>query len=148
MKKPGQKKTSLDRLGAVKAVHPHAWLWEPAEHHPTFVLRSMFGAKALYLHGKMMLCFTASEEPWRGVLVCTDRVHHAALSTEFPALAPHPVLPKWLYLPEATSEFESVATKLVALALRADPRLGVEPGKKSRKPGKSRGKSARTAKRP
>jgi hypothetical protein len=28
----------------------------------------MFGAKAAYLDGKLMLCFVAGDEPWQGVL--------------------------------------------------------------------------------
>jgi hypothetical protein len=115
------------RLDRVVAVHPHRWLWEALEADATFVLRSMFGAKAAYLGGKLMLCFTASAEPWRGVLVCTDRTHHDALLAEFPQLVRHPILPKWLYLSEAGDDFEATATRLVALARRRDPRLGVTP---------------------
>ena len=87
-------------MGRTRRVHPYQWLWEPLEDDPTFVLRSMFSGKATYFGGKLMLYFTAGEEPWRGVLVCTDRVHHVSLLAEFPELAPHPILPKWLYLPE------------------------------------------------
>ncbi len=121
----------------VRAVHPYAWLWEPLESDPTFVLRSMFGAKSVYLGGKIVLAFTASEEPWRGVLVATDRERHAAVIAEFPELAPHPILPKWLYLSESAPRFERTATALVALARRRDPRIGVAP--------KPRKKSARRA---
>lgn len=129
-------RSATDRLRA-RVVHRHAWLWEPLELDPTFVLRSMFGAKAAYLGGRMMLCFCASEEPWRGVLVCTDRTRHAALLADFPTLLPHPILPKWLYLPESVTSFESDAMRLVALARRRDPRLGIEPGPK-KKPAKTR----------
>ena len=116
-------------------MHPHAWLWEPLKDDPTFVLRAMFGAKAVYLGGKLVLCFCAREEPWRGLLVSTERSHHPALVSEFPELAPHPILPKWLYLPESDDAFERVATRLVALARSRDPRVGVIPGpKKTRKP--------------
>jgi hypothetical protein len=118
------------RLDRVVAVHPHRWLWEPLEAEASFVLRSMFGAKAVYLGGKLMLCFTASAEPWRGVLLCTDRSHHDALQAEFPQLVPHPILPKWLYLSETGDGFEATATRLVALARRRDPRLGVTPAAK------------------
>ena len=118
---------SFDR---VRSVHPYEWLWEPLEDDPTFVLRSMFGAKAAYLAGRMMLCFCASEEPWRGVLVCTDRAHHAALLAEFPDLAPHAILPKWLYLPEAANGFERAAGRLVQLARQRDPRIGITPRSK------------------
>ncbi len=111
----------------VKVIHPHAWLWEPLENEPTFVLRAMFGAKAVYLDGKLVLCFCAGEEPWRGVLVCTDRERQPALRAEFSDLVLHPILPKWLYLPEAADSFERTAARLVRLARARDPRLGVTP---------------------
>ena len=124
-----------ERIGQPRPIHPHAWLWEPLETDPTFVLRSMFGAKAAYLEGKLMLCFCAGEEPWRGVLLCTDRSHHASLLAEFPVLAPHAILPKWLYLPEAAPAFERLTGQIVAHARRRDPRLGVTPKpRKKRKP--------------
>jgi len=128
-----------ENFARVRSVHPHQWLWEPLEEEPTFVLRSMFGAKAAYLAGKLMLCFCASEEPWRGVLVCTDRERQAALIAEFPDLVAHPILPKWLYLPEAADRFERTAAQLVRLARQRDPRIGVVPQpKKPRVRGKSR----------
>ena len=123
------------RLARAKPVHPHQWLWEPLETEPSFVLRAMFGAKAVYLDGKLMLCFCASEEPWRGLLVCTDRDRQAALQSDFPELSPHPILPKWLYLPESADAFERSAPRLVALVRRRDPRIGVVPRpQKSKRP--------------
>jgi len=116
-----------DDSSPARPVHRHAWLWEPLERDATFVLRAMFGAKAAYLDGRLMLCFTAGDEPWRGVLVCTDQARQPALVAEFPELSPHPILPKWLYLPESADRFEPVATRLVALARARDPRLGVVP---------------------
>jgi hypothetical protein len=94
----------------------------------------MFGGKAVYLNGQLVLYFTAKREPWRGVLVATDREHHASLCAEFAALAPHRILPKWLYLPEAGEAFERVAVRLVALARSGDPRIGVAP--KARRSGR------------
>lgn len=120
-----------------RAVHPHQWLWEPLEGDPTFVLRAMFGAKAAYLGGRLMLCFCASEEPWSGVLVCTDRSRQPALQADYPELAPHPILPKWLYLPETANTFERTAVRLVELARRRDPRIGVTP-QPTKKPAPSR----------
>lgn len=132
-------KRRLDRaLPAARVVHRHAWLWEPLEGEPSFVLRAMFGAQAAYLDGKLMLCFCAGEEPWRGVLVATDRAHHTALLAEFPVLRVHSVLAKWLYLPESADAFESTATSLVALVRRRDPRLGVLPAKRKKRPARSR----------
>ena len=114
-------------IGRVSPVHPYQWLWEPLHRDPTFVLRPMFGGKSAYLDGKLVLYFAAKADPWRGVLVCTERAHHASLLAEFPELSPHPVLPKWLYLPETADKFEPTGVRLVALALRRDPRLGVAP---------------------
>ena len=126
-------------IGKPKRVHPYQWLWEPLETDPSFVLRPMFGGKAVYLDGRLMLYFTAKTEPWRGVLVCTDHIRHEALIAKFPDLSPHPVLPKWLYLPESADRFETVAERLVALAKQRDARLGVASRPKKRKPaGRSR----------
>jgi len=119
-------------IGKPKRVHPYQWLWEPLETDPSFVLRPMFGGRAAYLDGRLMLYFTAGQEPWRGVLVCTEHVHHEALIAEFPDLSAHPVLPKWLYLAESADRFEPVAERLVALAKRRDARLGVSPRPKKR----------------
>ena len=117
----------FEKLEKIRQPHRHEWLWEALEAEASFVLRSMFGAKAAYLDGKLMLCFCARAEPWRGVLVCTERSNHPALQAEFPVLSPHPILPKWLYLPESSERFEPTATRLVTLARRRDPRLGVSP---------------------
>lgn len=116
----------------VERVHPHAWLWEPLETEATFVVRSMFGTKAVYLDGKLMLCFAAKHEPWSGVLVATERPHHASLIAVIPGLVPHPVLPKWLYLSESADSFEQKAERLVRLVRRHDARLGVVPSPKKR----------------
>jgi hypothetical protein len=122
-----------DDLGKARRVHPHAWLWEPLEADPGFVLSSMFGVKVAYLDSRLVLGFAAKEEPWRGVLVCTEREHQEALRTEFPALSPHPILPKWLYLPESSDAFEGVGERLVDLAARRDPRIGVVPKPKKKR---------------
>lgn len=114
-------------VGKVSVPHPYAWLWEPLESDPRFVLRSLFSGKAAYLDGRLALSFVAREEPWKGVLVCTYREHHASLMAEIPELSPHPFLSKWLYLPERADRFETIAVRLVKMAKQRDPRLGVEP---------------------
>jgi hypothetical protein len=125
----------MDNAGRIRRTHPYAWLWEPLEADATFMLGAMFGTKVVYLDGSLVLCFSAKEEPWRGVLVCTEREHQASLLSEFPPLAPHPVLPKWLYLPESSDGFERVAERLVNLAKRRDPRIGVAPRARRRRNG-------------
>lgn len=125
--------SSFASSARIRPVHRLQWLWEPLETDPTFVLRAMFGTKAAYLDGRLVLCFCAGKEPWRGVLVCTEREHHAALRREFSELTPHPVLPKWLYLPEAADAFERIGARLVALARTRDPRFGIVPPERKKK---------------
>jgi len=99
------------------------------------MVKPMFGCLACYLHGRLMLVLADRREPWRGVLVPTASEHHAALRAELPALRVHPVLGKWLRLPESADDFEDAAARLVTLAAADDPRLGVEPGpRKARRP--------------
>jgi hypothetical protein len=123
---------SRTKLGAAKPVHPYRWLWEPLELDPSFVLRPMFGTRAAYVQGKIVLCFSARSGPWHGVLVATDRAHHASLLKEFAALAPHSILSKWLFLPDSAASFEATAQRLVALVRQRDPRIGVMPPRKKR----------------
>ena len=113
-----------------------AWIFDVFEHDPSYIRTRMFGSDAAYLDG--LLCLVAADrgEPWSGLLVCTSRDRHAALVDEIPALQPHPVLGKWLYVPQDDPDFEAIAETLTALVLARDPRIGVEP-----KPRKRRGKS-------
>jgi hypothetical protein len=79
----------------------------------------------------------ANEEPWNGLLVCTSREFHSALTSEYPSLQAHPVLGKWLYLAQNSDGFEETAQSLVLQVLKNDPRIGVEPaagkGKRTRR---------------
>ena len=134
---------AFERLGA----HRFGWIAEPLVEEPSFVLRPMFGCLACYLHGRLMLVLADRRPPWRGVLVPTAREAHPALLAEFPSLAVHPVLGKWLHLKESDADFETIAGHLVELALAEDARLGVEPstrvGRGRRRPaGRTRGKRA------
>lgn len=109
------------------ARHRFGWLVETLVEEPSFVLKPMFGCLACYLHGRLMLILADRRPPWRGVLVPTERDMQPDLRREFPALAPHAVLPKWLHLPDGAEHFEQIGTALVERALAGDPRLGVEP---------------------
>lgn len=61
-------------------------------------------------------------------MVCTSQEFHSSLIDEYPCLRPHPVLGKWLYLPQTDISFEEQASKLVLQVLENDSRMGVEPG--------------------
>ena len=121
------------REPTARVLNRHLWLIEPLEDDPTFLLKPMFGGKAVYLHGRFVLYLADKEEPWRGVLVPTEREHQASLIADRPALTPHPILPKWLYLPEETDSFEADAQWLVQRARAADDRVGINPPQKGSK---------------
>jgi hypothetical protein len=129
-------RTSSVRPRAVKAEHPLQWLAEPLLDEPTFVFKSWFGGRTLMLHDQHCLFLTTQGEPWQGVLVCTFHEHQPSLLAEFPALLKHPVLGKWLYLPESAETFERDAKRLVQLAKARDPRIGIPPSAKKKKAAK------------
>lgn len=110
-----------------------AWVLEPLERDPNYMHRRMFGSDAAYLDGLLYLIASDREDPWNGVLVATSQDRHAALQEEMPNLLQHPVLGKWLYLPQEDEAFEAVAAQLAQLALARDPRLGVAPRPKARR---------------
>lgn len=121
------------RPKTIKPVNRHLWLVEPLEAEPTLLVKGMFGGKAVYLDGRFVLFLVDKDEPWRGVLVPMERDQHAAVIADRPVLSPHPVLPKWLYLPENADSFEADAQWLVARIRRRDPRIGIIPPAAKRK---------------
>jgi hypothetical protein len=109
-----------------KPKNPLLFIFEPLEDVPGFFVRKLFSFDAAHIGSKLYLAVAGGEEPWNGLLVATARQHHASLLADFPQIAPHQVLGKWLYISQNHAEFESVALDLAALARRRDPRLGVE----------------------
>ncbi|MBI2350102.1 MAG: hypothetical protein HYV00_01215 [Deltaproteobacteria bacterium] len=108
--------------------HPFHWVVEPLLEEPSYIERAMFGCRGCYLYGRLVLVLAArGEEPWNGLLVPTEREHQQSLGSEHKNLAVHPVLKKWLYLPESKEDFEEAARALVECVLANDLRIGVEP---------------------
>jgi hypothetical protein len=131
-----RKRLAENRAWPVKTKLPHKhvlqWLVEPVETEPSFLQKHMFGCQGVYLFGRLVFVLAARAEPWSGLLVCTSHEFHASLIDEYPCLRPHPVLGKWLYLPQTDDAFEENAPKLVLQALEKDPRIGVEPDESRR----------------
>jgi hypothetical protein len=103
------------------------WIFEAFERDSTYIAKRMFGCDAAYVNGLLCLVAADRDEPWNGLLVCTSQERHAALIEEMPALRPHPVLGKWLYVPQADPAFEDIAERMTSLVLARDWRVGVEP---------------------
>lgn len=112
--------------------HPFQWIVEPLMEEPSYLQRSMFGCQACYLHGRLVLALTSGDEPWNGLLVPTSHEFHDSIRKEFSGLKQHPVLKKWLYLPEASEDFESAAMDIAEKIRLGDERFGVEPKDKTR----------------
>jgi hypothetical protein len=110
----------------VRQNHVLQWVVEPLETEPSFLQKHMFGCQGIYLFGRLVFVLAARAKPWNGLLVCTSHEFHSSLIHEYPCLRPHPVLGKWLYLPQTHNAFEENASKLVLLSLENDSRIGVE----------------------
>jgi len=103
----------------------------------------MFGCQTCYLHGRLVLALASREEPWNGLLIPTDHQFHAAIRGDFKTVKQHPVLKKWLYLPEASEDFESEASDIVEVIRMNDQRFGVEPKERKRKKNENMGHPSR-----
>lgn len=89
--------------------HPLLWVIEPLMEEPSYLEKPMFGCLAVYLHGRLMLALASGEEPWNGLLIPTEKQFHDAIQKELRDVVQHSILKKWLYLPEATEDFETIA---------------------------------------
>jgi hypothetical protein len=118
------------------------WILEPFAGRPTFFTKRMFGGLAVYLHERQMLVLVeptlTGRWKWHGVLVCTAHEHHASIRKDFPALAPHRVLRKWLYLDSDDQDFGSTIDAVARCIARNDRRFGIEPRGAKRKARKKR----------
>jgi hypothetical protein len=130
------------RLKSRMRTFDNEWIFEVFEDHPSFFAKRMFGGLAVYLFGRMMMVLVEPTRTgrwkWHGVLICTDHVQQSAIVEEFPALAPHDVLRKWLYIDSRHEDFEPTMERVAKAIARGDPRFGIHPH-----PGKERGSRSR-----
>jgi hypothetical protein len=125
-----------------KKPHPLLWVVEPIMEEPSYLQKPMFGCQACYLHGRLVLLLTSGEEPWNGLLIPTDHQFHESIRRDFDTVRQHPVLKKWLYLPEASEDFETAVFDIVEAIRINDQRFGVEPKGKKRKKNENMGYSS------
>jgi len=107
------------------------WIFQGFEDHPSFFTKRMFGGLAVYLFGRMMMVLvqptTTGRWKWHGVLICTEHEHQRAIIEEFPRLAPHDILRKWLYIDSRNDDFESTIEQVTGAMARDDRRFGIHP---------------------
>jgi hypothetical protein len=121
---------SVGRVTAMKTFE-HEWIFEPFVKHRSFFTKRMFGGLAAYLFERQMLLLVEPTKSgrwhWHGVLVCTDYESHASIQSEFPALMPHSVLRKWLFVDSTHEEFQSTMEAVAKRIARNDSRFGIVP---------------------
>src|SRR5262245_62429477 len=107
------------------------WIVQAFESHPSFFTKRMFGGLAAYLHDRQMLVLVEPTKTgrwkWHGVLICTGFEHHASIQDDFPALKPHRVLRKWLFIDSTHEDFESTIQAVAKRMSRNDRRFGIVP---------------------
>ncbi len=120
--------------GTRKKTKPHPLLWtvESLQDEPSYLDRAWFGCRAVYLRGLMVLVLCSGEEPWNGLLIPTVHQFHQDIMKDFSGMVQHPVLKKWLYLPENSEDFETAAMDLVEAIRMGDQRIGIEPNERKR----------------
>jgi hypothetical protein len=116
-----------------KKHYPLHWIVEPLMEVPSYLEKPMFGCLAIYVHGRLSLLLASGEEPWNGLLIPTGHQFHESIRQDFSNVVQHPVLKKWLYLPEASDDFEAVSSDIVEIIRMNDPRFGVEPKERVKK---------------
>ena len=107
------------------------WILKAFDAHPTFFTKRMFGGLAAYLFERQMLLLVEPTRTgrwrWHGVLICTDHEHQPSIRAEFPALAPHDVLRKWLFVDSTHPDFEPTMEAVARRMARNDQRFGILP---------------------
>jgi len=115
------------------------WIFQGLEDHPSFFTKRMFGGLAVYLFGRMMMVLVqptmTGRWNWHGVLICTEHEHQRAITEEFPRLAPHDMLRKWLYIDSRTDDFESTMERVTRAMARDDSRFGIQVHPKKKRAG-------------
>jgi predicted flap endonuclease-1-like 5' DNA nuclease len=110
----------------------------------SIVRKAMFGGFAYYLENKMVLAIFEDEKTrtyknktapyaiWNGCMFPVEKELHAKVLKDYSFLSPHPVLPKWLYLPAESENFESHADEILQQIRKRNPNFGVIPKTKNK----------------
>jgi hypothetical protein len=107
------------------------WIFEGFEERTSFFTKRMFGGLAVYLFGRMMMVLVEPTKTgrwkWHGVLICTEHAQQPSILDEFPQLAPHDILKKWLYIDSRHEDFEQTMEGVAKAIARDDQRFGIHP---------------------
>lgn len=132
--------------GDIMAKEPQELKWiESLLPEDEYRRRAMFGGFGYYLSEKMVLATFESTgnrtykkkkypyEIWNGCMFPVEREYQEKALQRFPFLGPHPILPKWLYLPLETENFEDLVSDVMAQVIKPGSYWGSIPKPKSKK---------------
>lgn len=116
-------------------VYFNEWVFEPFYDDPGAEFRLMFGCKALYYYGKLILVLSESDDDvrWQKLFFPCEREQHAQVMELYPALTPHEVLGKWLSISLDHSDFEELVVDISKRLMRRDKLFGVIPQPKKKR---------------
>jgi hypothetical protein len=107
------------------------WILEVFEERASYFTKRMFGGLAVYLFGRMMMVLVEPTKngrwKWHGALICTEHAQQPSILEEFPQLAPHHILKKWLYIDSRHEDFEQTMEGVAKAIARDDQRFGIHP---------------------
>jgi len=137
MIKSNTKKYSLENFS-------NGHFFEELADKDSFYLKKFFGGLSIYIYGRMVafLCEHPGDKKyrgkrfkldiWDGCLIPSIRESHKELLYLLDGTIVHPVIEKWLYLPQKSKHFERSMLKLVDMVMKKNPLVGIEPELKIR----------------
>ncbi|MES2284346.1 MAG: hypothetical protein V4547_01575 [Bacteroidota bacterium] len=101
------------------------------------IIKSMFGAYAIYVGNKIVLILRDKKDEDSGVWIATTAEHHTSLKKDFPSMRSIKVFGPgesgWQVLPMDDDDFESSVNQVCDLILKGDKRIGKIPKPKKKK---------------
>ena len=101
------------------------------------IVKSMFGAYAIYTNGKIVLILRDKNDEDSGVWLATSPEHHSSLKKDFPSMRSIKIfgtgITSWQVLPADADDFETSVNLACDLILKGDLRIGKIPKPKKKK---------------
>lgn len=138
-----KKKYSLDHFSA-------GHFFEDFESQDSFFVKKFFGGLSIYVFGRMVafLCDHPGDKEWRGkkfkteiwngCLIPSNREHHKLILKKIKGTLVHPVITKWIYLPQSSPYFENSMFRIIELIKTKSELVGIEPEIKPSKKSKAK----------
>lgn len=129
------------------------WVEEllPRDH----IRKRMFGGFSYYVDNKLILLMFESTgnrdyrgvsypfEIWNGCMFPVEKEKQDLVIKNYPFFVNHPILPKWLYLPADTEDFESQVESVMPELRRKNPLFGTFPKPRGAKMKKQKEKTSK-----